>query len=107
MIVIALALNLGKSPASIVFEASSAAYARMFPPVAASAMKKYVTVPQEAVASGKLITVPFFLVAVVPLAAGKFVVLFVTATRAYEPPDGSVTVEPVVESVIAAFASPK
>src|SRR5690554_6518585 len=93
------ALNRGKSPISIVFDCERLPHIRMFPPVAASAMKKYDITPHEVVASGNSISILFFFVAVVPVASDHVVVSLVTLTRAYPVlPAGSDTDEPVDSS---------
>ena len=83
VIVNALTAKLAVSPLFTVRFAVRSAHAIRLPPELASKIAKATTVPQFAEAVGKVITVPLlFDVGDVPLAFGKFVVLFVTPTRA-------------------------
>ena len=58
------------------------------PPDEASNNPNAANGPREPVAVGNVMTVPLLFDP--PEAAGQFVALFVTATRAYDPPDSSV-----------------
>lgn len=93
MKVMVLAANSAVSPFCTVFEfpllkLEPVAFISRFPPELASKSPAATAALQSAVAVGNVKAAP--LVFDPPEAAGKLVELFVTATRAYEPPDSSV-----------------
>jgi len=90
-------------PELIVVPEANAPQPQNTPAVAASYRAKCVTVPQLAVGAGKVMAVPLLIDRAA--AAGKFVAFFVTPTRAYAPPTGSVTFVPVFVGAVVDSAT--